>query len=503
VAGIDLFGFEIVRKGQAEKEEKKKQSFVPQEDYEGGYVVDAGGHYGSYVDMEGGRAKSDRELILKYRDVAEQAECDAAIDDIVSEAIVSDENSAPVDIVMDDLDQPDKIKKMIREEFNHVLALLNMNWYGHDIFRRWYVDGRLYFHKIIDNKNPKNGLIDLRPIDATKIRKVKELIKDKDPRTGAEVVVGTEEYYVYEKDGMGGNGVTGTGLKITKDAICHVTSGMFDPSRTQIRSYLHKAVKTVNQLRMLEDSLVIYRLARAPERRIFYIDVGNLPKGKAEQYLQGIMNRYRNKMVYDANSGEMKDDKKHMSMLEDFWLPRREGGRGTEISTLPGGENLGQIDDIIYFQRKLYKSLNVPVSRLDPEQQAMVSLGRSSETTRDELKFQRFIDRLRKKFSALFIDLLRTQLVLKGIVTEEEWKDIRQDIAIDFLKDSHFSELKDAEILRERIGTLREVDEYVGRYYSAQWVRKNILMQTDEEIEDIIKQIEDEGSAIEDGEDEF
>jgi Bacteriophage T4-like capsid assembly protein (Gp20). len=500
---MELFGFEIIKKKAAEKEQKAKQSFVPQEDYEGGYVVDAGGHYGAYIDMEGGRAKNERELIYKYRDISQQAECDSAIEDIVSEAIVSDEDSAPVDIILDDLDQPEKIKKMIREEFDHIVSLLNMNWYGHDIFRRWYVDGRLYFHKIIDDKNPKNGLIELRPIDATKIRKVKELIKEKDPKTGADVVVGTNEYYIYEKDGMGGVGNTSTGLKISKDAITYVTSGLLDPSRTQVLSYLNKAVKAVNQLRMMEDALVIYRLSRAPERRIFYIDVGNLPKGKAEEYLRGIMNRYRNKMVYDANTGEMKDDRKHMSMMEDFWLPRREGGRGTEISTLPGGDNLGQIEDIVYFQRRLYKALNVPVSRLDPEQQAMVSLGRAAETTRDELKFQKFVNRLRKKFSALFIDLLKTQLILKGIVTEEEWNDIRSDINIDYISDSHFAEMKNSEILRERVATLREVDEYVGRYYSAAWVRKNILMQSDEEIADIIQQIEDEGGAPDDTDMDF
>jgi len=498
--GINLFGFEIKRKNQ-EKEEAKKVSFVPSTNNDGGYVVDAGGHYGSFVDMEGGRAKNERELILKYRDIAQQAECDAAIEDIVSEAIVSDEDSAPVDIIMDDLDQPDRVKNIIREEFEYIVQLLNLNWNAHDIFRRWYIDGRLFYHKIIDDKNPKNGLLELRAIDSTQIRKVKELIKDKDPKTGAEIVTGHKEYYIYEKQGIGGNGIaSGTGLKIASDAICHVTSGLLDPSRTQVLSHLHKAVKAVNQLRMMEDSLVIYRLARAPERRIFYIDVGNLPKGKAEEYLRNIMARYRNKMVYDANTGDLKDDKKHMSMLEDFWLPRREGGRGTEISTLPGGENLGQIDDIMYFQKKLYKSLNVPISRLDPEQQAMVSLGRAQETTRDELKFQKFIDRLRKKFSALFIDLLKTQLILKGIVTEDEWNDISQNITIDFLKDSHFSEMKNSELLRERIATLREIDEYVGRYYSVEWVRKNILMQTDDDIDNIVKQIEDEGSAVDDEE---
>ena len=481
----DFFGFEIKRKDQ-EKQERARASFVaPMDEDEGiGNVINAGGHYGQYVDINGDQTKSEKELILKYRDISHQTECDAAVEDIVNEAIVSDDESSPVSLIMDDLDQPDRIKKMMTEEFNHVVNMLNMNWYGHDIFRRWYVDGRLYYHKIIDEKNPKNGLLELRPIDPTKIRKVRELKKDKDPKTGAEIITGATEYFIFQNDSLG---TKAQGLKIAKDAITYVTSGLLDPSRKRILSHLHKALKPVNQLRMMEDSLVIYRLARAPERRIFYIDVGNLPKGKAEEYLRNIMAKYRNKMVYDAETGDMKDDKKHMSMLEDFWLPRREGGRGTEISTLPGGENLGQIDDIEYFRKKLYKSLNVPSGRLEQENQ--FSLGRSTEISRDELKFQKFINRLRKKFSALFIDILKTQLILKGVVTEEEWESIRSDISIDFLKDNHFSELKDAELIRERLATLREVDEYAGRYYSVEWIRKNILMQTDEEIEDIIAQI--------------
>ena len=481
----DFFGFEIKRKDQ-EKQERARASFVaPMDEDEGiGNVINAGGHYGQYVDINGDKTKSEKELILKYRDISYQTECDAAVEDIVNEAIVSDDESSPVSLIMDDLDQPDRIKKMMTEEFNHVLNMLNMNWYGHDIFRRWYVDGRLYYHKIIDEKNPKNGLLELRPIDPTKIRKVRELKKEKDPKTGAEIITGATEYFIFQNDSLG---TKAQGLKIAKDAITYVTSGLLDPSRKRILSHLHKALKPVNQLRMMEDSLVIYRLARAPERRIFYIDVGNLPKGKAEEYLRNIMAKYRNKMVYDAETGDMKDDKKHMSMLEDFWLPRREGGRGTEISTLPGGENLGQIDDIEYFRKKLYKSLNVPSGRLEQENQ--FSLGRSTEISRDELKFQKFINRLRKKFSALFIDILKTQLILKGVVTEEEWESIRSDISIDFLKDNHFSELKDAELIRERLATLREVDEYAGRYYSVEWIRKNILMQTDEEIEDIIAQI--------------
>ena len=485
----DFFGFEIKKKDQ-EKEDRKRASFVaPMDEDEGiGNVINAGGHYGQYVDINGDQAKSEKEMIFKYRDISQHTECDAAVEDIVNEAIVSDDDSAPVSLIMDDLDQPDRIKKLINEEFEHVISMLNLNWYGHDIFRRWYVDGRLYYHKIIDEANPGQGLIELRSIDPTKIRKVRELKKEKDPKTGAEIVVGSSEYFIFQNDSLG---TKAQGLKIAKDAITYVTSGLLDPSRKKILSHLHKALKPVNQLRMMEDSLVIYRLARAPERRIFYIDVGNLPKGKAEEYLRNIMAKYRNKMVYDAETGDMKDDKKHMSMLEDFWLPRREGGRGTEISTLPGGENLGQIDDIEYFRRKLYKSLNVPSGRLEQEQQ--FNLGRSTEISRDELKFQKFINRLRKKFSALFIDILKTQLILKGIVTNEEWEDIRSDITVDFLKDNHFSELKDAELLRERLGTLREIDEYAGRYYSVEWIRKNVLMQTEEDIENIIKQIGDEG----------
>jgi hypothetical protein len=487
---MELFGFEIKRKDE-EKEEKKKASFVPRDEEDGaGQIVNAGGFFGQYLDTAGEGFKTDADMILKYRDVATQPECDAAIEDIVSEAIVSDEDGAPVDIILDDLDQPDRIKKLIKEEFDNVLELLNLNWYGHDIFRRWYIDGRLFYHKIIDEKNPKRGILEIRPIDPTRIRKVKELQKEKDPKTGQDLVVGQKEFYIYQDKALS---KTQQGLKIAPDSIAYVTSGVLDPTRKKVLSYLHKALKPVNQLRMMEDSLVIYRLSRAPERRIFYIDVGNLPKGKAEEYLKGIMNNYRNKLVYDANTGEIKDDRKHMSMLEDFWLPRREGGRGTEITTLPGGENLGQIDDIFYFQKKLYKSLNVPVNRL--EQEAQFSLGRSSEITRDELKFQKFISRLRKKFSTLFVDLLKTQLILKGIVTEEEWKEFQAQINFNFMQDTHFAELKESELLRERLGSLREIDEYVGKYYSLEWIRKNVLMLTDDQIEEMKKQMEDENKS--------
>ena len=489
----ELFGFEIKRKDQ-EKEMAKRLSFVAPDSDDGlGYVVNAGGHFGQYIDMEGDKAKTEIQQIVKYRNLAMQPECDAAIEDIVNESIVADENSAPVEVNMDGLDQSDKIKKLIKEEFEYVVKMLNMNWQGHDIFRRWYIDGRLYFHKIIDEKNPKAGIVELRNIDPTKIRKVREVKEERDPVTGTKMIKGVKEYYLFQNNSMS---KSSQGLKISKDAITYVTSGVLDPSRKRVLSYLDKAMKTVNQLRMLEDSLVIYRLARAPERRIFYIDVGNLPKGKAEEYLRNIMTKYRNKLVYNASTGEMKDDRKHMSMLEDFWLPRREGGRGTEITTLPGGENLGQIDDIVYFQKKLYKSLNVPVNRL--EQEAQFSLGRSSEITRDELKFQKFINKLRKRFSMLFIDLLKTQLVLKGIVTEDEWNEMKQEINIDYQQDTHFSELKESELIRERLGTIREIDEYVGKYFSQEWVRKNILMQTEDDIKDIDAQIEAEAEAAPD-----
>lgn len=484
----ELFGFEIKRKGQEETDEKKKVSFVPPETDDGlGQVINAGGYFGSYLDMDASSAKTEKELIMKYRDASFQPECDAAIEDIINEAVVSDTDGAPVKLILDDLDQPAKIKKLMLEEFETVVNLLNFSWYGHEIFRRWYVDSKLYYHKIIDNADPKRGLIEVRPIDATKIRKVKEVEHDTDKKTGVKIVKDVKEYYIYQNEPLD---KSNQGLKISKDAVTYIPSGLLDPSRKKVLGYLHKALKPVNQLRMMEDSLVIYRLSRAPERRIFYIDVGNLPKGKAEEYLRNIMSKYRNKMVYDANTGELKDDRKHMSMLEDFWLPRREGGRGTEITTLPGGENLGQIEDIIYFQKKLYRALNVPTDRL--EQESQFALGRATEITRDELKFQKFIARLRKKFSGLFMDLLKTQLILKGIITEGEWKAISQDINIDFLKDTHFVELKESELLRERMSTLRELDEYVGKYYSIEWVRKNILMQTDDEIEMIDKQIDAE-----------
>ena len=480
----ELFGFEINRKSSKQKE---LPSFVPKTDEDGSGVIQAGGHFGAYIDMDGDKFKNEVDLILKYRDIASQPECDAAVEDIINESIVGNNDEAPVNLVLDELEISDKLKEAVKFEFDTVLKLLNFNAYAHDIYRKWYIDGRLPYHIIIDKNSPKKGIQELRYIDPTKLRKVKEVEEKQDPKTGAKIIEKSDEFFLFQDKLMSG---AEQGLKIYPDAIAYCTSGQMDPGRKRILSYLHKALKPVNQLRMMEDSLVIYRISRAPERRIFYIDVGNLPKGKAEEYLRGIMNQYRNKLVYDASTGDIKDDKKHMSMLEDFFLPRREGGRGTEITTLPGGENLGQIDDIIYFQKKLYKSLNVPVNRL--EQEAQFTLGRSSEITRDEVKFKKFIDRLRKRFSDLFMQLLKTQLLLKGIITESDWKDWKESIAFDYIEDNYFSELKQSEMLRERFEMLGNLDEYVGKYISNEWIRKNVLRQTDDEIEEIQKQIDQE-----------
>jgi len=486
----DFFGFEINRKGKAQLE---PVSIVPSTDADGAGVINSGGHFGAYLDLDADKAQNEVEQLLKYRDIASQPECDAAIEDIVNEAIVGDHNESPVNIILDKLQVSDKVKTIVREEFMNVLSLMQFNSYSHDIFRKWYIDGRLPYHVIIDEKNPKGGIRELRYIDPLQLRKIKEIEEKADPKTGAKLIVKQEEYFLFQDKKMNS---ADTGVKIHPDAIIYTTSGMLDPGRKKILSFLHKAIKPVNQLRMMEDSLVIYRISRAPERRIFYIDVGNLPKGKAEEYLRNIMNQYRNKLVYDASTGDIKDDKKHMSMLEDFFLPRREGGRGTEISTLPGGENLGQIDDIIYFQKKLYRSLNVPINRL--EQESTFALGRSTEISRDEVKFKKFIDRLRKRFSDVFLQTLKTQLLLKEIITVSDWDDWKERIVFDFIEDNYFSELKEAEIVRERFELIASVDEYVGKYISNEWVRKNVLRQTDDDILELDKQMEDE----DDGEDE-
>jgi len=482
--GFRLFGFEIKR-NRPEEDPKKAPSIVPARDEDGaGYVTAAGSHYGQYINLDGNDAKDNHQLIMKYRGVAMHPEVDAAIEDIVNEAIVGGED--PVTIDMDNLDVSDGIKKQIKDEFDGICSMINFNELGHDIFRRWYVDGRIYHHLVVDESNLKKGIVDIRPIDAARIRKVKQVKKKKDPATGADLIEKVDEYFIYQDK----PGAQTSGVKLSLDSVSYVTSGLLDETRRKVLSYLHKALKPINQLRMMEDSLVIYRLARAPERRIFYIDVGNLPRGKSEQYMKDIMTRYRNKLVYDASTGEIKDDRKHQSLLEDFWLPRREGGKGTEISTLPGGENLGQIDDILYFQKKLYRALNVPINRL--EQEAQFSLGRSSEISRDELKFQKFIDRLRARFAHLFMGILKTQLILKGIVTEQDWVDMKEDILIDFMRDNHFTELKETEILRERIQTLDQMSNYIGEYFSKEWVMKNVLMFSDDDIEQLAKQAGEE-----------
>lgn len=486
---LKIFGFEIRRSKNSEKEEKNLKSIVPPLDQDGtGYVTASGTHFGQYLDIDGDKSKDSYQLIQKYRGMAMHPEVDAAIEDIVNEAISGSESGFSIEINLDDVEVSDKIKEQITEEFNNILHMLHFNDHGHDIFRRWYIDGRLVFHVVVNENAPTKGIQDIRPVDSAKIRKVREVKSKKDAVTGAKIIENVEEYYIFQDK----PGQQNSGVKLTKDSVLYVTSGLLDETQKRIISFLHKGLKPLNQLRMMEDSLVIYRLARAPERRIFYIDVGNLPKGKSEEYMKGIMSRYRNKLVYDAQTGDIRDDRKHMSMLEDFWLPRREGGRGTEISTLPGGENLGQIDDIIYFQKRLYRSLNVPINRL--EQESQFSLGRSTEISRDELKFQKFIDRLRKRFMSLFYDALCTQLMLKNIITEEDWKSWARDIQFEFNRDNYFTELKDAEIMRERLQSLDQIQNYVGEYFSKEYVFKNILQMSDEDMKDTIEQIEQEES---------
>ena len=494
---LQAFGFELKRVAKQGEENKKAPSIVPKTDDDGaGYVTASGSHFAQYVDLEGTAAKDNVELIRKYRTIAEHPEVDAAIEDIINEAVVTSELEQSVSINLDQVNAPERIKKVITEEFDNVYGLLNFEEHGHDMFRNWYVDGRVYHHLVVNESNLKAGIQDIRVIDGCKIRKVKEVEFKKDPKTGAKVVDKTKEFFIYQEK-AGAN----QGIKLTPDSVSYVTSGLLDSSKKRVVSYLHKAIKPVNQLRMMEDSLVIYRMSRAPERRIFYIDVGNMPKGKAEQHIKDIMARYRNKVVYDANTGEIKDDRKHMSMLEDFWLPRREGGRGTEISTLPGGENLGQIDDILYFQKKLYRSLNVPLNRL--EQEAQFSLGRTTEIGRDEVKFQKFIDRLRRKFSHLFLGILKKQLIMKGVCTEQDWESWKNDIQVDYVRDNHFSEMKNTELLRERLATMDQITQYVGEYFSREWVMKNVMMLDDKDIETMQKEVESENAnSVDDDEGE-
>jgi hypothetical protein len=493
-----LFGFKINK-----KEGLKGQSPISPNQEDATATV-AGGYFGTYVDVEG-VSTNEYELIRRYRSMALHPECDTAIDEIVNEFVVSDADDAPVEIELTHLNLGEHIKTKIRQEFNHILKMLKFDKYAHQIIRNWYIDGRLHYHKVVDLDNPKKGILELRYIDAIKVKKVRQKFEKTEAEKNIEKGSGLQfdwgeyvEYYIYNPQGFGAinapmtagsyNYANSQGIKIAADSIAYCDSGLKDTNKKMTISFLHKAIKSLNQLRMIEDSLVIYRLSRAPERRIFYIDVGNLPKVKAEQYLRDVMARYRNKLVYDSATGEIRDDKKHMSMLEDFWLPRREGGRGTEITTLPGGQNLGELKDVEYFKKKLYNSLNLPPSRLTDDNKAF-NLGKTTEILRDELKFAKFIGRLRKRFSELFHDMLKTQLILKGIITPEDWEDMEEHIQYDFLFDNHFNELKQVELMKERIALTIDMDPFVGKYFSTEYIRRQVLMQTEVEYKEMDRQI--------------
>ena len=507
----ELFGFSIKRKNAEEND--NIPSFVRAEGDDGSIDIAATGTAASsYLDLAGS-ARSEAELVQKYRSLLQQPEVAQAIDDIVNEAVTISPDQKVVECVTDDVDQPDNIKKKIREEFDTVLKLLDFSSTGYDTFQKWYVDGRINYHVMIDVKQPRKGIQELRYIDPRKIRKIREF---EDKKSGS-VQAGDNkfltkriknEYYLYSEKGFlsqsgsvqsAGNNTDLQGLKIAKDSIVNANSGLLNESNSLIISNLHKAIKPLNQLRMMEDAVVIYRISRAPERRIFYIDVGNLPKMKAEQYLRDMMTKHKNRLVYDASTGDVKDDRRHMSMTDDFWLPRREGGKGTEITTLPGGQNLGELDDVLYFQKRLFKALNVPISRMESD--SGFSLGRATEISRDEIKFSKFISRLRSRFSTLFDKILEKQLVLKGIIRPEEWADIQASLRYDFMQDNYFEELKESEVLRERLNLLRDIDDYVGKYYSAEWVRKNVLMMNEDEIESMRDEIRQDEEDAEDAED--
>lgn len=498
---MELFGFEINRKKE-QKLAEKLTSFVPPSNEDGALTVAAGGVYGTYVDLDGS-VRTEAELVNKYRAISFDPIIDLAIQEICNEAIVEDSDEETVSIVLDEVKTQDSIKKAIISEFEQVLKLLEFNRLSYEIFKRWYVDGRLYYHVIIDEKKPARGILELRYIDPRNIKKIREVKKEKDEKTGVTVEKVTNEYYMYSPTGFlkrtgsltgstmsshgSSNPSAAEGVKISPDSICFNTSGCQSMDNKLILSWLQKAIRPLNQLRSMEDSMVIYRISRAPERRIFYVDVGGLPKAKAEQYLADIMTKFKNKTVYDSATGEIKDDRKFMTMLEDFWLPRREGGRGTEITTLPGGQNLGDIEDVQYFQSNLYRSLNVPITRLQPEN--TYSLGRATEITRDEVKFGKFITRLRQKFSELFLKLLERQLILKGICTVEDWNEWKDLINFDFAVDNYFEELKLLEMNRDRVGLLREMEEWIGKYYSHEYIRRYVLQQSEAEMKDLDKQI--------------
>ena len=487
----ELFGFSFRKREEQLK--KSAPSPVAPTNEDGATSFIAGGYHGTYVDLDG-NFKTEYDMVVKYRMMAMHPEVDSAIEDIIQEAIVTDQNDSPVQIDLANLDVSDSVKNMIRDEFDYIKNLIGFDTKAHEMFRRWYIDGRLYYHKVIDLKRPQDGILELRYVDPQKIKKVRQI--NKIPKTADQFQSldygKVDEYFIYNPKGLR-NTSANSGIKIAKDAITYVTSGILDTNKNIVLSYLHKAIKVLNQLMMIEDSLVIYRISRAPERRIFYIDVGNLPKVKAEQYLREVMSRYRNKLVYDANTGEIRDDRKYMSMLEDFWLPRREGGRGTEITTLPGGQNLGELTDIQYFQTKLYKALNVPAGRLDSE--STFNIGRSSEIMRDELKFTKFVGKLRKKFSEMFQDILKTQLILKGVITPEDWDDMKEHIQYDYLYDNHFTELKNIEMLNEKINLITAMEPFMGRYFSTEYVRTNILGQSEVEKRELDDQMTDDISS--------
>ena len=486
----ELFGFSFRKR---EEKAKNAPSPVAPTNEDGATSFIAGGYHGTYVDLDG-NFKTEYDMVVKYRMMAMHPEVDSAIEDIIQEAIVTDQNDSPVQIDLANLDVSESVKKMIRDEFDYIKNLIGFDTKAHEMFRRWYIDGRLYYHKVIDLKRPQDGILELRYVDPQKIKKVRQI--NKIPKTADQFQSldygKVDEYFIYNPKGLR-NTSANSGIKIAKDAITYVTSGILDTNKNIVLSYLHKAIKVLNQLMMIEDSLVIYRISRAPERRIFYIDVGNLPKVKAEQYLREVMSRYRNKLVYDANTGEIRDDRKYMSMLEDFWLPRREGGRGTEITTLPGGQNLGELTDIQYFQTKLYKALNVPAGRLESGQ--AFNIGRSSEIMRDELKFTKFVGKLRKKFSEMFQDILKTQLILKGVITPEDWDDMKEHIQYDYLYDNHFTELKNIEMLNEKLNVITAMEPFMGRYFSTEFVRTNILGQSEVEKAELDKQMKDDISS--------
>lgn len=498
---IDLFGFRVGKDDDAaEKLAVQVPSFAPPPNLDGAMEVAPGGAYGTYVDLEG-TAKNEAELVTRYREMSMYPECESAVDDVVNEAIITDERDDAITINLDKLEQPDSVKKRIEEEFKNVCKLLDFHNNAYEIFRRWYIDGRLFYHIMVDVKNPRKGIQELRYIDPRRIRKIRQPIK-RTPVVGHNsklIAPPYEEYFLFNPAGLSSGTLT-QGVKISKDAISYTHSGLLDARNRMVLSHLHKAIKPLNQLRMLEDAVVIYRLARAPERRIFYIDVGNLPKAKAEQYVRDMMVRHKNRLVYDANNGEIKDARKFMTMLEDYWLPRREGGRGTEITTLPGGENLGQMEDVDYFRKKLYKSLSVPISRLEPDGQ--FSLGRNGEITRDEVKFAKFIERLRDRFSHLFDNLLEIQLLLTGVMTREEWKEMKDFIKYDYQRDNYYAEIKEQDMLNNRLSVLGIVDAYVGKYYSVEWIRKNVLRQTEDEIKEMGSQMAAEGEVAQAAEDE-